>query len=190
MRSIATVPLASPLPEQGSVHIRRVHEGDADGLLEFYGTLSPQSRHRRFLGFCSVTEGVARQMCGPDHRHAEGFVAELHGGADDGRIVGHLCLEPADDGAEEVALAVADEFQGRGIGRALYEAALSWARSRGVPTLVATAMADNTRILRLLISASPKATVRPSACGTVDVFVPLGELRSLSEPDRRCAFRL
>jgi GNAT superfamily N-acetyltransferase len=124
-------------------------------------------------------------MCGPDHRHAEGFVAEIQGGADDGRIVGHLCLEPADQGAEEVALAVADEFQGRGVGRSLFDAGLAWARSRGVPRLVATAMADNTRILRLLTSASPDAVVGQTGSGTVDVLIPLGEARSLPEPGRR-----
>jgi acetyltransferase len=187
MRSIAPLPTAPPLPGKVPVRIRRVREADAVGLIEFYGSLSPESRRLRFLGFGAVGEGLARHMCGPDHRHAEGFVAEVQGGAQDGRIVGHLCLEPTEEGAEEVAVAVDDEFQGRGIGRALFAAGLTWARSRGVPLLVATAMADNTRILRLLTSASPEAVVRPASCGTVDVLVPLGEPRSLQEHHRRAA---
>jgi hypothetical protein len=46
-------------------------------------------------------------------------------------------------------------------------------------------MTDNTRILRLLTSASSQAVVRQTGSGTVDVLIPLDEARSLPEPGRR-----
>jgi GNAT superfamily N-acetyltransferase len=61
------------------------------------------------------------------------------------RTVGHLQLTETADPAEiEVKnMAVAPAWQGRGVGRALMEAAIEWARSEGCQALVvATAAAD------------------------------------------------
>ena len=66
------------------------------------------------------------------------------------RIVGHVCLEPARDGSAEIALAVADELQGRGIGRALVDASVAWAHEAGIHRLSATMLSDNVAIRRLL----------------------------------------
>jgi len=63
----------------------------------------------------------------------------------DGQILGHLqMLKAEDDEAVEIKnMAVAPARQGRGIGRALVEAALDAARRRGCPRVcVATAAAD------------------------------------------------
>jgi len=63
----------------------------------------------------------------------------------DGAIVGHLQLIPAERGGEiEVkSLAVAEQRQGSGIGRALIERALAECRQAGATTvLVSTAAAD------------------------------------------------
>ncbi|HEY7599187.1 MAG TPA: GNAT family N-acetyltransferase, partial [Candidatus Limnocylindrales bacterium] len=107
--------------------------------------------------------------CTPDHAHAEGFVAL----APDGRLAGHLCLEPAGAGRVELAVAVADEWQRRGIGRALFEAALDWAHRQRLAEIVASAYADNGPVLRLLSSAPYPATVSPAEAGTVNVTIPL-----------------
>jgi ribosomal protein S18 acetylase RimI-like enzyme len=64
---------------------------------------------------------------------------------DDGRVVGQLQLTDADEpsAAEIKNMAVAPSHQGRGIGRALVEAAVARARAEGRATLVvATAAAD------------------------------------------------
>jgi GNAT superfamily N-acetyltransferase len=172
------------------VRVRRVRCGDALALIDFYASLSQTSRRRRFLGFAQVGDGLARRMCGPDHRHAEGFIAEILGGDQDGSIVGHLCLEPTDEGAEEVAVAVSDDYQGQGIGRRLLEAGIDWARFRRVPFLTATAFADNVAILRLLLSVAPNAIVRQGGCGLVDVLVPLEPPRSLLEAAPRLGVTL
>jgi acetyltransferase len=94
-------------------------------------------------------------------------------GPRDGLIVGHLCLEPADHGREEIALAVADAFQGRGIGRQLVRAAVDWARKQGTHELVATAFASNARILRLLRSIPGEPSVLAADGGLVETVIPL-----------------
>ena len=109
------------------VVIRRVQPSDRDALIEFYSGLSEASRYARFLGFThGVDDQTARSFCTHDHMHQEGFVALVPG--DGSRLVGHLCLEPAGERKLELAIAVADAYQGRGVGRRLIEAAIEWRR--------------------------------------------------------------
>ena len=74
----------------------------------------------------------------------DGFVAVA-----DGRIVGHLVLEPLGPSMEELAVAVEDGTQHRGIGTLLMAAAAASARLR----LVAWVKADN-RAMQHLLSGS------------------------------------
>lgn len=137
------------------VSIRRIEASDADELAAFYAGLSDESRRTRF--FCSsrgITAGQARLFASVDHRSADGFVAVLRAaGPDDGRIVGHLCLEPNGDGTDEVAVAVADAFQGRRVGTRLMRAAIASAVDRGVAGLTASLLCGNAAMRRLLTSA-------------------------------------
>ena len=158
-----------PAPE---VSIRRVQPADTDDLVEFYLGLSLDSRHARFLGFSGVDGGSARTFCTPDHMHDEGFVAVI-GDGDRRRLVGHLCLEPAGPRRLELAIAVSDLAQGRGIGRRLMKAALEWATARRFEAILASALVGNSRVLRLLKSAPYPAHVAAAAAGTVDVVIPL-----------------
>lgn len=143
---------ASPPPAAtcGVVAIRRITAGDVGGLERFYAELGPDSRRTRF--FCA-TRGLAHPQavlfCTPDHDHDEGFVAVVR---DDGgeHVVGHLCIDVAGREAAELALAVADAFQGQGIGTRLTAAGIAWARASGIRYLTATFLVGNIAIQRLL----------------------------------------
>lgn len=163
-----------PSQKPEGVVIRRVVPSDAQALRQFYAALSADSRRARFLGCVSgLSDEQARSFCTPDHMHAEGFVALDARALPQGGILGHLCLEPAEGESLELAVAVADAAQSRGIGRALFTAALDWAASRGYRSVNASCLADNARVLSLLSSAPglPRITV-PDA-GVVEVQVPL-----------------
>ena len=131
--------------------IRPIRRTDSDALERFYAELSVDSRVTRFLGVTPpLDHGRSETFCTTDHQHREGFVAVVHEGDGPERIVGHLCIEPDDAGSAEMAVAVADPFQGRGIGRALVQAAVAWGRRVGLRRLDATAFATNSRIISLL----------------------------------------
>lgn len=156
------------------VVIRRVRPGDQSALRGFYADLAPETRRARFLGYVpGVSDATSRSFCTPDHMHGEGFVALRRGPGGEAEMIGHLCLEPAAKGRLELAVAVSDADQARGIGRGLMEAALRWAAEHGTAEVVATAFAGNSRVLRLLSSAPYGAQVRAADGGLVDVVIPL-----------------
>jgi len=143
------IPWQAPEPR---VVIRPIRPADGEALERFYRDLSAESRWARFFG---ATSGLSHDQtsffCTPDHRHREGFVAEIPA-ARSGlpQVVGHLCLEPDGAGRAEVAIAVADAFQGRGIGRRLVDDGLTWAAREGISTLTATMLEGNLGIRSLL----------------------------------------
>ncbi len=147
-----------------SVSIRLIEPSDAGPLRAFYAGLSAESRRTRFLG------GSA----GISAAEAERFAAELGVGAvlhehgpRDGELVGHACLPLVEPGVGEIAFAVADEFQGHGIGRRLLQAAIRTARDHGIVRLAASMFVGNPAIHRLLLGTGLPHR-RVSAAGGVD----------------------
>src|SRR4051812_35673005 len=64
----------------GTLRIRPIDGADGDGLTAFYAALSPESLEARFHGAARGLGGrAAGYMCGPDHDHREGIVAEVLG---------------------------------------------------------------------------------------------------------------
>lgn len=167
-----------------AIMIRRIRPGDAAELERFYAELSPDSRRLRFLSAASRFGAAdARHFCGPDHEHREGFVAEARGlpAADGGRrIVGHLCLEPSAPGEVEIAVAVADAFQARGIGRRLVRAAADWAGQHGIGRFRAWFAPDNSGIRRLLAGLGRPFRYGPNLSSTVEVTIDLGPASATS----------
>jgi L-amino acid N-acyltransferase YncA len=163
---VPAVARATKASELG-VRIRRIRTADASEVCRFYADLSDESRRRRFLAF---TRELSDEQASRFSRH--GFVATVSSQSGD-RIVGHLTLEPAEPHVEEVAVAVADEWQHRGIGRALYAAALESAQKRGVRRLEATMFAYNTPIRRLLTGAGRPYRITSDELGTLKLTIDL-----------------
>lgn len=161
------------------IRVRGIGPGDHDALREFYAGLSEASRRTRFLG---PTEGIGDRQstyfCCPDHAHREGLVALVEPASRPERIVGHVCIEPDGPGSAEVAVAVADEMQGRGIGRSLVDAAVAWARRDGFRTLTTTMLAGNPAIQRLLTGLGLPSVARPIGGGLIEVRIDLGVVDS------------
>ena len=155
--------------------IRPIGPEDRDALLRFYDGLSPESRQARFHGMApTVGTPAAAYFCRPDHDHREGLVAEVVD--DNGRlaIIGHVCLEPVEPGVAEMAIAVADAWQRRGVGRALLRAAIDWAQSHGIGTLSASMLWGNAPVLALVRSMGCPVSFGAADGGTVEALVRIG----------------
>jgi acetyltransferase len=158
------------------IRIRAIWPRDEAKLARFYADLSLDSREARFLGATpELTGRAAHAFCGVHHRHGQGFVAEATGTDGRPRIVGHVCLEPVGPHDVEVAIAVADQWQRHGLGRALLAAAIAWGRDRGIERLVASMRWSNGPMLGLLRSMEYPVRFGPADAGVVDVIVDLAE---------------
>ena len=134
------------------VSIRPIERADAPGLSDFYDRLSPESRRRRFLGSGGPQAPVlVRAFTEPEGEGLIGILEEH--GPNDGAVVAHASVQPDGQGGAEVAFAVADELQARGIGGTLMQMALEQARTRGLRRVTATLFADNAPMRRLLRGA-------------------------------------
>jgi acetyltransferase len=136
------------VPVPSSVRIRAIGAGDASLLREFDDGLSAVSRQFRYLGWMPpMSPETAAELAAPD-RLALVAVIDQDGRE---RIIGDCRVTPCEQSGEaELSIAVADEFQGAGLGRSLLERLLVLARERGQSAVVAEVRCDNHRMLRLL----------------------------------------
>ncbi len=155
------------------LRVRPVRAGDAGAIAGFYARLTPESRRTRFLGSCrSISDLQAQRFARPNDRGASGWVAL----DPDRMVVGHLCLEPIDprdERVEEIAVAVAEDWRGRGLGRVLLDAAIASARRRGIRTLEATMLTANHPIHALLEHAGLPWTCRALEPGSETIRIDL-----------------
>jgi GNAT superfamily N-acetyltransferase len=166
--------MVKPTLMSGHVQIRPIRTSDRDELSRFYAGLSAESRYARFHAVSrGIGDKAAGVLCGPDHEHREGFVAKVVtadlGGSE---IIGHLCLEPGESGLE-MAIAVADDWQRRGVGRSLLDAALSWAADHGIVRLEASMLSTNSAILGLVASLERPTHMSSPSAGIVIVTIDI-----------------
>ena len=134
-------------PRHGpTLHVRPLRHGDVRTVMAVFERLSERSRRSRFNGpKPCLSRSELRQLASIDGlRHA--LVAYLEG---DPRPVAIARL--ARDGhAAEVAFAVADEHQRRGIGSALTAELVADARAAGVTEITALVAGDNRAAVALI----------------------------------------
>lgn len=125
---------------------------DDDGLLrQFVRDLSPRSRQRRFLGtFAELPANLSRALSCVDGVRHVAFVVEEPGRNGERLIAEGRLARNGDDGSAEVALAVADAWQGLGIGSGLMAELFAAARRDGIHTLSGQLLRDNRPAARLL----------------------------------------
>src|SRR5919108_2987844 len=103
-----------PLRDGSTVHLRPVRPEDYEAVHEFLRGLSDTSRWFRFFSGSANLEQAARWASEVDYRRRYGLVATA--GA---QIMAHAGYQLTDGDRAEVAFAVADRFQGRGLGTIL-----------------------------------------------------------------------
>jgi GNAT superfamily N-acetyltransferase len=167
----AILPMREPIDEPRWVSIRPIERSDASALFDFYARLSPESRRRRFLACgASVSPHLAARFA-----DAVGIVGVLREpGPRDGAIVAHAAVLPDGRGDAEVAFAVADELQGRGLGRRLVTDAVRIARDAlRCRTVTASLSADNGAMRWLLRSAGVPVVADRLGGGTEELVLAL-----------------
>ncbi|MCC6453910.1 MAG: GNAT family N-acetyltransferase [Caldilineaceae bacterium] len=136
------------------LYARLIRHEDAPRLLEMFDRLSSETRRRRFHATVDYIDEAARayyahNFATVDNLHTGGAVVAVdHQGAGQ-KIVGVLRLGAPEEGCAEVGVVVRDDFQGRGVGRALLQRLPTLAQRMGVHTVTGSMEADNLPAIRL-----------------------------------------
>jgi GNAT superfamily N-acetyltransferase len=134
------------------VVIRPLRNGDTGTVCALFGRLGDESRRRRFGGAKPrLSDDELEQLARVDSRHHV-LVAYVPGDAGPAGIA-RLVRQ---GGIAEVAFAVADEHQGRGIGSALAQVLAEDARAAGIVELHATVTGDSRQVASLLSRSGTK----------------------------------
>jgi RimJ/RimL family protein N-acetyltransferase len=130
--------------------VRPIRPSDAEALQAFDGGLCEACHRFRYLGWTPpLTPERAPAMATVDFRQRFTLVATT--GREDGEVVVADCRLIAEPGAPaELAVAVADDHQGVGLGPALMRRMLSIAAEHGIEAVEARVRYDNERVMRVL----------------------------------------
>lgn len=144
------------------VVLRPVLPQDAAAAQEFVRALSLQSRRRRFhIGLVQLPPSLLERLTGVDHETHVAVVAQpADADSDEPGIVADARYVLDGDGCSaEFALAVADAWQGQGLGRTLLHSLTRHAARRGVRELHGDVLADNRPMVGLVDSLGAEVRV-------------------------------
>jgi len=125
------------------VVVRPIGPDDKRRLSDAFERSSPDSRYRRFLSPTNkLQSSQLRYLTEIDHHRHEGIQAvDPH--TDDGVGVARFVRSPEDPSLTEVAVAVDDEWQGRGLGTVLLHDLAARAHEEGIERFSASVLAEN-----------------------------------------------
>jgi acetyltransferase len=130
--------------------IRPIHPDDAGREREFIMSLSPESRFQRLM--YTLREPSAEfvaHLVNVDHHRDMALVA-VHGEGPQEKIIGVARYAADIHGQDcEFAVAIADDWQCRGIGSTLTRLLFEYAAREGFRSIYGTVLADNHRMLEL-----------------------------------------
>jgi acetyltransferase len=141
---------AETLADGRQVLIRPMNPGDFDAERAFIDALSPKSRRNRFQEQIRDPDaGLVAELVDVDHERQEAFAA--FAGAPDGeRIVGvSRYIRTSEPDTCEIAVAVLDDWQDKGLGTSLMRRLIDAARRRGLKRMVSLDFAENHEMTHL-----------------------------------------
>ena len=145
------------LADGTAIEIRPATPADFRLVKTMHEAMSPDNEYRRFFSLRRLSaQREAERVCrmpAPDHL----ALLALRGA----ELLGVGSYEVLGEGAAEIALAVADDMHGRGVGTLLLEHLGSAAYRQGVRTFTGPVLAENAEMLKLFADAGLTARRRP-----------------------------
>jgi RimJ/RimL family protein N-acetyltransferase len=154
-----------PRPNDGvangfRLRVRALRPTDRDALVTAFARLSERSRTQRFLApKKELTDRDLTRLLDVDRVGRAAFAAINP--ADESIVgVARYCVSPERDDLAELAGAVVDAWQARGVGGVLLSHVVDRARENGITKLTAIAFSGNAAALKLLAHAGFSTTFR------------------------------
>jgi GNAT superfamily N-acetyltransferase len=162
------------LSDGSPVEIRALTGADKDGLAAGLERLSPLSRYRRFL--TPTPHFTARQLAyltELDHHDHEALVA-IDPSSRDGLAVARYVRSREHPEEAEFAVAVADEWQRRGLGTLLLRQLAARAQAEGITRVSGLVLSENAP-MRHLLETLGQVELRDRSGGVLEVSMRLPE---------------
>jgi acetate---CoA ligase (ADP-forming) len=161
------------LRDGSTLRLQAPTAGDLDALETFFSGLSDRSFYLRFHGVRQVDRSLVEHFVDPDWHDRGVLVGVVTDAAGAERIVAVAeFMRLRDERSAEVAFAVADELQGRGIGTRLLEQLALRAAAAGVERFVAEVLPDNAGMLAVFRDAGFDVA-RELEHGEIEVQFPI-----------------
>jgi acetate---CoA ligase (ADP-forming) len=135
------------LRDGSTLSVRPIRPEDEEELARFFASLSLESRVFRFFAAVANAGASIKRMIDVDYTTRYGLIAVA--GAQH-EIVGHAMYVLIDARKAELALAVADSYQGKGLGTILLGQLAQAAAEAGIDVLEAVVRPENHRMLDVL----------------------------------------
>lgn len=161
--------------------VRVATDGDREPLRRFFHDLSPESRRRRFFTPSEPTEALVQRLADAhDPGRALTLIVHRYVSEDETEASSAVSLRPiatasylsVRDRVAEVAFAVDDRFQGKGLGSMLLERLAVIAARHGFERFQASTLTDNTPMLEVFRDSGFEIRSKSSG-GSVDLQLSL-----------------
>jgi acetyltransferase len=137
-------------PDGERVLVRPVHPQDLELVRAFVRELSPESRYNRFHGAVKeLSAGMARWATHVDYDRHLALIAVIYRDGREKEIGAARYSVRADGETAEFAVAVADAWQGRGVGARLLSDLMRVAARRGLRWMEGEVLASNRGMIAL-----------------------------------------
>lgn len=160
------------LKDGGGARIRPIKPEDGDLLRSFFERLGTESRYFRFFKIKkTLSDDEVKFFTAVDYDDRMALVCVL-----EGQFIGVGRYDREGEGSTtaEVAFAVADDHQGRGIGTELLELLTAYARDHGIDKFSAYVLAENRQMMRVFRNSGYELT-RTMDSGVYTVDFPVEE---------------
>jgi acetyltransferase len=155
--------------------IRPVRADDEERIRRFLAGLSLHTQTLRFFaGVGRPAAGVVRALIELNERRDALVVVR------EGEIIGHAMSYRGDLSDVEIAVVVADQWQGFGLGPELVERLLLRAVVRGATTVGMDVLGENRRALRMIRKVWPEARMTVTS-GSVEVTAMIQQAKVFAE---------
>ena len=167
--AVSHKPSRRELRDGSVIELREVRPTDKDALASGFARLSPESRYRRFFSSLDrLSAADLAYLTEVDHHDHEAVIAF---DPDGGTVGVARYVRGAEPDTAEVAVAVVDDWQGKGVGTALLERLTERAAENGIEQFVALVLHENVEAIELFrsIDAEPASRgERPRVPGAGD----------------------
>jgi acetate---CoA ligase (ADP-forming) len=179
--------LRAVLRDGSAVTLKIAQPADHDAIRRFFHDLSPESRRRRFFAIAEPSETLIARLCHSDDPATTVTLLAMRHVDDEVRPIAIGSYFAVGSGAAEVAFAVSDQFQGKGLGTVLLERLATIAASNGFRRFEATTLPENAAMLEVFHESGFEIRSKTEA-GTIAVQLSLDPTHdTVARAERRMA---